>query len=267
MEGIGRVKRGPTGQSAARPCGGRQGLESSVEELSEKLAKANETAERQIAEHFKTEDKVRALSYRLIRAQEEERRRIGQEMHDTMGGAITLLKLTLYKMQTAVNEPARPMLEEINEIVDELADEVTTLSCTLRPGILAEAGLAAALESYFELYTRRANIRVNFGLDGANGRFPEPVETTAYRIVQEALTNVARHAGVNEVKVTMEADHDVLRLRIEDHGGGFDPGKLARESSGILGMHDRAFLAGGTLTIDSSPGKGTLVTCDLPLSL
>jgi signal transduction histidine kinase len=203
----------------------------------------------------------------LIKAQEEERRRIGQEVHDTMGGAITLLKLTLYKMQAAVNEPARPLLEEVDEIVDELADEVTMLSCTLRPAILDEVGLAAALESYFELYTRRANIRVNFGLDGAQGRFPETVETTAYRIVQEALTNVARHAGVDEVRVTMEVETDVLRLRIADHGCGFDAKRLAQESTGVLGMQDRAFLAGGTLTIDSSPGNGTVITCELPLSL
>jgi len=261
------MKRGPTGQSAARPCGGRQGLESSVEELRQKLAKANEEVERQIAEQFETEDKVRRLSYRLVKAQEQERRRIGQEMHDTMGGAITLLKLTLYKMQATVNQPAKSLLDEINQIVDELADEVTMLSCTLRPGILDESGLAAALESYFDLYTRRANIQVNFGLDGAQGRFPETVETVAYRIVQEALTNVARHAGVDEVRVTLEVDTHVLRLRIEDEGCGFDPGKLARESSGILGMEDRAFLAGGTLAIDSSPGNGTVVTCDLPLSL
>jgi signal transduction histidine kinase len=238
-----------------------------VEELSRKLAKANDEVERQIAEQFETEGKVRALSYRLIKAQEEERRRIGQEVHDTMGGAITLLNLTLHKMEAAVNEPARPLLEEINEIVDELADEVSMLSGTLRPPVLDELGLAAALESYFELYTRRASIRVNFGQDGAQGHFPEAVETAAYRIVQEALTNVARHAGVNEVKVTLEADIDVLRVRIEDQGCGFDPEKLARESSGILGMEDRAFLAGGTLAIESSPGNGTVITCDLPLWL
>jgi signal transduction histidine kinase len=183
-----------------------------------------------------------------------------------MGGAITLLKLTLYRMQAAVNEPARPLVAEVNQIVDELADEVTMLSCTLRPAILGDSGLAAALESYFELYTRRASIRVNFGLDGAQGRFPEMVETTAYRIVQEALTNVARHAGVDEVKVTMKTDTDVLRLRVEDGGCGFDPGKLGRESNGIPGMQDRAFLAGGTLAIESSPGGGTVITCDLPLS-
>ena len=184
-----------------------------------------------------------------------------------MGGALTLLKLALHKMETRISEPARPLLEEINGLVDELTEEVSMLSGTLRPAILDEIGLAAALESYFELYTRTASIRVNFGRDGAHGRYPEAVETTAYRIVQEALTNVARYAGVNEVKVTMEVDADMLRLRIEDQGCGFDPRKLARESNGIPGMQDRAYLAGGTLTIDSSPGNGTAITCELPLSL
>jgi len=238
-----------------------------VQELPRKLAEANEEAKTRTVEQSRTEDKVRVLSYRLIKAHEEERRRIGQELHDTMGGALTLLKLTLYRMEATVSEPAKPLLEEVNGLVDELADEVSMLSGTLRPAVLDEVGLAAALESYFELYSRRAEIRVEFSQDGAPGRFPETVETTAYRIVQEALTNVARYAGVKDVRVNMNTDADVLRVRIEDHGCGFDPGKLSGESSGILGMQERASLAGGTLTVNSSPGNGTVITCELPLSL
>lgn len=244
---------------------GQKALENLVQELSEKLTNANDELERLTTEYREAEREIRALSYRLLVAHEDEMQWISHELHDALGGAITLLKLTLHRVKSVTNEPAKLMLDEVNGIVDELADQVTMLSTSLRPGILDEYGLAAALESYFEQYTHRANIRVNFGQDGAKKRFPVTIEAAAYRIVQEALTNVARYAGVNEVNVNIECNAEVLRLCIEDHGCGFYPEQISRESSGILGMQDRAYLSGGILTVDSSPKNGTVITCELPL--
>jgi len=146
-------------------------------------------------------------------------------------------------------------------------NRVRQLSLDLRPTMLDDLGLLPTLLWYLERYTAQTDIRVDFGHGGLEGRFAPPVETTVFRIVQEALTNVARHAGVSEVKVHLWVQQNVLRVRVEDRGAGFEPelAMSAALSSGLTGMRERAALLGGRFTIESAPGAGTCLTAELPL--
>ena len=133
--------------------------------------------------------------------------------------------------------------------------------------MLDNLGLLQTLLWHFDQYTAKTQVLVNFKHTGVQRRFPPDVRITAYRIVQEALTNVVRHAKVNEVNVSAWIDQEVLWLRIEDKGTGFDPNILPLGiSSGLYGMRERAFSLGGKLTIESIPAVGTIVTAELPIS-
>jgi signal transduction histidine kinase len=137
----------------------------------------------------------------------------------------------------------------------------------LRPADLDQLGLLPALLALFERYTAQTGVVVNFKHQGLERRFSSQVETGAYRIVQEALTNAARHAGVAAVTVRVWTDADKLNLQIEDRGCGFDPDVVlqAPRSTGLIGMQERAMLLGGHVIIESSPGAGTTITAELPL--
>jgi len=152
--------------------------------------------------------------------------------------------------------------------VDELLNKVRQLSFDLRPAELDQLGLLPGLLAHFERYSQQTGALVNFKHQGVDGRFAPEVETTAYRIVQEALTNVARHAGVVVVCVRVWAAADTLNIQVEDRGRGFDLEAVLRtaRSGGLPGMQERVTLLGGLLTIESRPGAGTQITAELPLA-
>jgi signal transduction histidine kinase len=137
----------------------------------------------------------------------------------------------------------------------------------LRPAALDHLGLVSGLLSFFERYTEQTGVQMEFQHQRVEGRLPTDVETTAYRVVQESLTNVARHAGVKKATVRIRATADTLVLQVEDRGRGFDPSEVPAvpRSIGLSGMRERVELIGGLLTIESRPGAGTLVTAELPL--
>jgi signal transduction histidine kinase len=152
-------------------------------------------------------------------------------------------------------------------LVNDLMGRVRDLSMNLRPAMLDDLGLVPALLWQLERYQAQTGIRVEFSHSGLDGRFSPEIETACFRIVQEALTNVARHARISEAKVEIRADGDHLRLQIDDRGAGFDPElALAGRSSGLTGMRERARLLGGRLRIESARGNGTQLLADLPLS-
>jgi signal transduction histidine kinase len=137
----------------------------------------------------------------------------------------------------------------------------------LRPPMLDELGLLPTLLWHFERYQAQTGVRVDFQHVGSGGRFASKVETAAFRIVQEALTNVARHAGVEEASVRLEAQPGRIELSVEDRGIGFRPESVWAEApSGLTGMRERARLVGGRFRIDSTPGAGTRLTAELPHS-
>jgi signal transduction histidine kinase len=213
-------------------------------------------------------DRMQHLSRRLLEIQEEERRHLARELHDEVGQVLTSLRLMLKPDGDFTAAAAKAGFERASALVDELLEMVRQLSFDLRPAELDKLGLVPGLLALFARYSRQTGVLVNFKHQGANGRFTPEVETTAYRIVQEALTNVARHAAVAEVTVRVWTSADMLSAQIEDQGRGFDAeDALARpRSGGLPGMQERITLLGGRLTIESRPGAGTQITAELPLS-
>jgi PAS domain S-box-containing protein len=211
--------------------------------------------------------RLQLLSHQLLQLQETERRHIARELHDEIGQSLTGIKLAL---ETSAREQAgntKPILAEAVALANELIGRVRDLSLELRPAMLDDLGLLAVLRWHFERYTARFKIKVDFKHSGLEGhRFPAEIETTAYRIVQEALTNVARHAGVDQVEVNVTADKSAIRMRIKDRGAGFDPdSRPSGITGGLSGMHERAIMLGGKFKVESTPGAGSLLTAELPL--
>jgi signal transduction histidine kinase len=208
-------------------------------------------------------DRADAERMRLaaVLLEEAERRHIAKELHDEVGQSLTALKLRLQ-----VAEPSEQVVQA-RGLVAELLQRVSNLSLDLRPAMLDDLGLLPALVWLFERYTSQTNVEVQFQHSGIEGRMSPVVETAAFRIVQEALTNVARHAGVPAVSVRVWRDGRALAVQIADEGKGFDAPKAlaAGRSTGLSGMRERAAALGGSLTIEAQAGGGTRLTAELPL--
>lgn len=238
-----------------------------AEMLTAQAAAAIDNA-RLFADVHSREEQLRALSRRLVEVQESERRLIARELHDEIGQMLTGLKLLL---GTALRLPPETMgerLSQAQELLNELMGRVRNLSLDLRPAMLDDLGLLHALFWHFERYTQQTGIEIQFTHTGIEGRrFAHEIETAAYRLIQEALTNVARYAGVGNTSVHVWASDDLLTVQVEDRGCGFDPETAiaAGRSNGLAGMRERAELLGGSLTIDSSPCAGANLTANLPL--
>jgi PAS domain S-box-containing protein len=212
-------------------------------------------------------ERLQILSRRLIDVQETERRHIARELHDEVGQVLTGLKLLVETSRSLPAESISSRLDQALALVDELATQVQELSLNLRPAMLDDLGLLPTLAWHFNRYTDQTNVRVNFGYIGPERRLTPEIETAAYRIVQEALTNVARHAGVDDVTVQLWLQEDALRVQVEDEGTGFDSqaAMATSASGGLSGMQERAVLLGGQLTITSAEGSGTCLIAELPL--
>jgi PAS domain S-box-containing protein len=219
-----------------------------------------------ITERKAAEMALQALSSRLLEVQETERKHLARELHDEIGQLLTGLRLLL-RPNGDSPDVFKSRFEQARTIVDDLLDRVRSLSFDLRPADLDQFGLLPALLALFERYTAQTGVLVNFKHQGMERRFPSKMETSAYRIVQEALTNAARHAGAADVTVRVWTDADKLNLRIEDRGCGFDPDVAlkAPRFGGLNGMQERISLLGGRMSIESSPGAGTTITAELPL--
>jgi signal transduction histidine kinase len=208
------------------------------------------------------------LSHRLVDIQEEERRRIAIELHDEIGQSLTGLKLQLATMPTRTSSTQTAEIKKTQVILDDLIERVRRLSLDLRPGMLDDLGLLPALLWYFDQYSSRTGIEIAFHHTGIQKRrFPSPVEIAAYRITQEGLTNIARHAGVKSAVVNVIRRENVIHLEILDEGVGFESEIVSKGSStaGLSGMRERISMLGGELKVQSKPGKGTKLQVDLPL--
>ncbi len=215
-------------------------------------------------------ERLHTLSQRLVAIQEDERRRIGRELHDELGQSLTGVKLLLEMARRGADPPEAigPLLGEAQALVATVMGQVRALSLNLRSTVLEDLGLLPALLWHVERYTQQTRIRVDLQHSGVDERFPTDVETAAYRIVQEALTNVARHAGVDRVSVRLWRADGQLCLEVADTGRGFRPQHAAAGagSAGLAGMGERAALLGGHFEVDSAPGAGTRVVAILPVA-
>jgi signal transduction histidine kinase len=211
--------------------------------------------------------RLRALSQRLLEVQEAERRSIARELHDEVGQVLTGLKLMLDIASRAAPASAHH-LHDAQGTASDLLERVRKLSLDLRPPMLDDMGLIPTLEWQLKRFTKQTGIRVHFQHSNLNCRFPSELETAVFRIVQEALTNVARHAGVREVMLKIEVGSDHLVLQIEDRGKGFDMHQVlvAPESNGLSGIRERAELLRGTFHLNSAPGEGTTLRVQVPLA-
>ena len=214
------------------------------------------------------EEQLRSLSHRLVQMQEAERREIARELHDEVGQVLTGLNLVLGTAARQAAEKVGEGLAQAQTLLNDLMGRVRALSLDLRPLMLDDLGLLHALVWLFDRYTGQTGVSVRFTQTGIRGRrFGQDIETAAFRIVQEALTNVARYSGVDEALVHIWASDDMISVQVEDRGRGFDVDSVlsAGQSSGLAGMRERTELIGGRLTIDSVPGTGTYVSANLPL--
>jgi PAS domain S-box-containing protein len=233
------------------------------------LGAVRDITERKEAEHQLQEyaRQLQALSRRLLDVQEQERRALARELHDEIGQTLTGLEFTLEQSRGLPAEPATARLGEAQGLVRQLTAQVRNLSLRLRPTMLDDLGLLPALLWHLGNYTDRTHVQVHLAHCGLDGRLNAEVETAGYRIVQEALTNVARHAHTREAAVRAWLDRDLLFLQIEDSGVGFDEHavRAGQASSGLSGMRERAALLGGRCHVESRPGAGTRVTAELPV--
>ncbi len=227
---------------------------------------------RDISEKKKSQEAARNYSRRLIEAQEAERRRISRELHDQVGQILTAVKMNLHALQHKCTQPE--ILTSINDnlkVIDEAVDQIRDLSVDLRPLLLDDLGLVVALRWYLERQTRNLGIPAKFvsGSLDEDDRFSSELETACFRIVQEGVTNVVRHARATRISVRLERVVSDLILLITDDGAGFDARMLRSGSGmstlGLRGMEERAQAVGGTITIDSAPALGTEICARFPI--
>ena len=211
-------------------------------------------------------ERLQFLSRRLVDVQEDERRFLAKELHDQIGQMLTGLQFTLQSSKMLAEGDLKAQLEEAQSLVGMLMGQIRELSLRLRPSMLDDMGLLPALFWHFDQYTRQTGIEVKFSHFGLDKRFSPQIEITAYRLVQESLTNVARYAKVNRVEVILNAAQDALRIQVIDGGVGFDAEQVlaSKNTFGLAGMRERVLLIGGGLMVKSNQGEGTEISAMLP---
>ncbi|WP_027820735.1 PAS domain-containing sensor histidine kinase [Paraburkholderia bannensis] len=206
-------------------------------------------------------------------ARENEQKRLARELHDDLGQRLVALKMALARHQTELLETSTeahsahlPSLGEISAQIDELTVSVRRIAADLRPLLLDDFGLEAALESMAHDFEHRHGVTVQCDLDPHMPQLDEPASTALFRVAQEALTNIARHARAHTVTLGLTGHGAIIRLKIRDDGTGFDTHAAARpDAFGLTGMRERMLQLGGTLSIESAPGAGTAIVAELRL--
>jgi two-component system, NarL family, sensor histidine kinase DevS len=203
---------------------------------------------------------------RVVEAQELERRRLARELHDETGQALTSILLGLKALEErTADEASRAATEELRELVVSTLQDVRRLAVELRPTALDDFGLVAALERLSASFAEQTGISVDFQTALADERLPEEVETALYRIVQESLTNVVKHARARRVSILLARREGAVKAVVEDDGRGFDPAELAGDGFGLVGMRERLALLGGRLEVESGPEAGTTIAAEVPI--
>jgi signal transduction histidine kinase len=240
-------------------------LEQRVEERTGELSLANENLQTEISRHKESEAARLELLRRLVTAQEEERRRISRELHDQTGQHLAALLLGLKTLNHSNNGSTslHTSLFQLQILTERLVEETHHLAWELRPAALDDLGLETAISNYVDKWSERNSITLDFHSGLNKLRLPPQVETAVFRIVQEALTNVLKHAQASRVSVMLEYRYDELLLIVEDNGCGFQP-EVERDGLGLIGIHERVALIGGKLKLESAPGLGTTLAIRIP---
>jgi signal transduction histidine kinase len=215
-------------------------------------------------------EELRQLSNHLEDVREEERLHIAREIHDELGQHLTVLKMNFSFLQKNIlaSDPSLSTeLDKIISLINEMVNVVRKISHELRPAVLDQLGLVAAMEWYGNDFEKNTGIKTSFISDFSDKGLPDKLRIGLFRIFQESLTNVARHAAASRVDASLQIQDGDIVMLIEDNGKGFNTEMIDhRKTLGILGMKERAIVMGGTYNIHSSPGKGTIIDVIVPFS-
>jgi two-component system sensor histidine kinase UhpB len=214
---------------------------------------------------------LRALSMRLNSVREQERARIARDVHDHLGQALTALRMDVAELRRRIDRgdlaAAAGRLGEMNVLIDTATDDVRRVASELRPPLVDEVGIVEAIKAYAADFCRRVPLRLTLALDADGIAMSEDQAIAVFRILQEALTNVARHARARHVGIALGGADGLVRLEVRDDGDGLPPEQeRSPRALGIVGMRDRARFFGGDVTFSSAPGQGTTVTAYLPVA-
>jgi signal transduction histidine kinase len=214
------------------------------------------------------EQELRRLSQQLVQAQENERKSIARELHDQVGQMLTAVRMelgSLLQLRDASEQQFQDRVREARQIAERALRAVRDLAMGLRPSMLDDLGLVPAIEWQARDFSRRAGVPVNVQADGRLDDLPEAHRTCVFRIVQEALTNCARHAHAQNIRISLHGRDGLLSLAVQDDGAGFGPRDSRGKGLGLIGMEERVGELGGRIEILSQPHKGTLVRVELPV--
>ncbi|HYR23711.1 MAG TPA: PAS domain S-box protein [Chthoniobacterales bacterium] len=211
---------------------------------------------------------LKLLSRRRVKVQEEERRHLARELHDEIGQALTAAKINLQAAMEESDPAKSKRIQETAAILERLLGQVRQISLNLRPAMLDDLGLVPALRSLLDELGRRASVAVRFSAKNIPENLDPEIQTTCFRIAQEAITNAVRHAGATQIDVDLRREDGSFRLQVHDDGRGFEMPSPQSQTIGLglLGMKERAALVGGRTKITSAPGEGTTVDANLPLT-
>jgi two-component system sensor histidine kinase UhpB len=251
-------------------------LEARLTQVTDQLLAAKASLAGESADHQRTEDEfrrsteqLRELSARLQSVREEERTRISRAIHDELGQTLTGLKMDVAWLQSHLDPPQPALLaktQAMSDLIDTTIQTVRRISTELRPGIL-DLGLVATIEWQLQEFQTRTGIESKLISAPEEATLDDDRSTAVYRIFQEILTNVVRHAKATRIEVTLEETAAFLTLQVRDNGQGITESEIGSPKSiGLLGMQERARLRGGKIHLHGSPGQGTTVTVRLPLS-
>ena len=257
-------------------------LELKVKERTKELNRANRELIKELNERIETERKLREsekrlrfLSSELMTTQERERKRIAQELHDSIGQYLTTIKLRIRQVHDNIPDPDKaPVLESLNTIttiVQETIGEVRKIVMDLRPSILDDLGIQATIRWFCrEFRITYSNIEITEEIDIKEEELPDDLKIVIYRILQEALNNVAKHSKADHISLSLFKEEDFVVLKIEDNGIGLDVSRItshndSRTHFGLTGMKERTELSGGSFSVESEKGTGTVITAKWPL--
>jgi signal transduction histidine kinase len=214
-------------------------------------------------------ENIRRMAERVVAAQEEERQRISLELHDDLGQELTTHLIALRNLQQDLPLPAETLYERLQSLYDqsyEVFVKIRGIARDLRPPVLDTLGLKVAMQTYCTEFTRRTHLLVIFESEDALPRLPDAYNITLYRTLQEALTNVVKHAQASQVWVDLSMEEDLVTLTVQDNGVGLGETKSGTNGIGLAGLRERITIAGGTLLISSVPKRGTILSAQFPLA-
>ncbi len=215
--------------------------------------------------------RLQAVSRRVVEIQEQDRRHIARELHDEIGQVLSVIGVNLHALKGVCDESAGPRIEESLSIVDQAIQQVRNLSLDLRPSMLDDLGLVATLRWYADRQAQRAGFAASLNVESSTHRPPAEQATACFRVVQEALTNVVRHARARNVWIELRQGDETLDLAVRDDGDGFDA-EAARQSAargesfGLPAIQERVELLGGRFEIESQRKKGTSIRASFPIA-